>query len=278
MLLTMRHCCGAVPVHLFFCALFLKQSRCISWFCWSLTSVHVWSVLIKSNKHRPWPLNECQIKRRGNRWEIWEGWLHVGRSGSCGVPWAPSRFASSAFIDLNLMKNCVLVTETNARRDLGWGETDRQLPQIEAEERVLPNQCEGTDITITPVTRGGRTRGSKAPVGVAVTLGPQGQLIWLPGKPPSIADRESHWGGSCPAMTDGETNGLWNSISCEIHSEGGAASRITESCQCYTLGQGQAEQMASCCFREPQITWLIKRHPEVILRLHNYLCPDSLFL
>lgn len=35
----------------------------------------------------------------------------MGRYGSRGAYWAPSFFASSDFIDLNLMKSSVLITE-----------------------------------------------------------------------------------------------------------------------------------------------------------------------
>lgn len=35
----------------------------------------------------------------------------MGRSGSHGARWAPSFFASSDFIDLNLMKKSVLIME-----------------------------------------------------------------------------------------------------------------------------------------------------------------------
>lgn len=89
--------------------LFLRHR--ISGFRCSLTSGHVWSVLIKSNMQGLWPLNVNQIKCLGNKWEILEGWVHVGRYGSRGAYWAPSFFASSDFIDLNLMKSSVLITE-----------------------------------------------------------------------------------------------------------------------------------------------------------------------
>lgn len=100
--------------------------------------------------------------------------------------------------------------------------------------------------------------GAKAPVGVGVTCGPWGRLIWLPGKPPCIADGESHREGSCPAMTDGETNGLWNSISCEIHSEGGAASTIIENHANTTVWvRPGSQKMGFSWLREPQITLMM---------------------
>lgn len=138
-LITTRSCCEVVPVHLFCCCLFLRQSNRISGFCWSLTSVRVWSVLIKSKKHRLWlvSLNVSGIDGRFRK-----GWNHVGRSGSCGAlrmppdPHRPS-FASSDFTDLNLMKNSFFITERKQRSgeqkqadDLhrqrsnwGWGKT-----------------------------------------------------------------------------------------------------------------------------------------------------------
>lgn len=59
-------------------------------------------------------------------------------------------------------------------------------------------------------------------------------------------------------MTDGETNGLWNSISCEMRSEGGAASTIrqshTNTAAWVRLGP---QHTAFSRIREPQITLLI---------------------
>lgn len=52
--------------------------------------------------------------------KIWKSWSAVG----------PSFFASSDFIDLNLMKNSVLITE---RQWGGGSDTGRQLPQTEVE-------------------------------------------------------------------------------------------------------------------------------------------------
>lgn len=72
------------------------------------------------------------------------------------------------------------------------------------------------DIMETLMTQGGRGGGgSQSSCGCGAYFRPWGSLIWLPGKPPSAADRESHREGSCPAVTDRETNGLWNSVSCE---------------------------------------------------------------
>lgn len=96
---------------------------------------------------------------------------------------------------------------------------------------------------------------AKAPVGVVVTL--VSRELGLLGNPPSIAYRKSHREWSCPAMTDGETNDLWNSISCERHSKAGAASTIVP---CHARPQ----QMTFSWLREPQITLLIEMCPQVI--------------
>lgn len=56
---------------------FQRHSQHISGLGWSLTSVHVWSVLIKSNKHKLWALNEWQINACGID-------RRSGRMSSCG--------------------------------------------------------------------------------------------------------------------------------------------------------------------------------------------------
>lgn len=105
----------------------------------------------------------------------------------------------------------------------------------------------------TLMTRGGRfRRKSQGSCGCGGYFRPWGRLIWLPGKPPSIADGESHREGSCPAMTDGETNDLWNSISCETHSEGAHLYRVMP-----TLQYG-----SDSWFKWPQIILLTEMYPQ----------------
>lgn len=119
-----------------------------------------------------------------------------------------------------------------------------------------------SDIMMTLMTQGGRVRGSQGSCGCGGYFRPWGSLIWLLGKPPSLADGESHREGSCPAMTDGETNGLWNSISCEIHSEGGVASTIIQSHASTTVWvRLRPQQTAFSWLVEPQIALLIEIYP-----------------
>lgn len=160
-LITTRSCCEVVPVHLFCCCLFLRQSNRISGFCWSLTSVLVWSALIKSKKHR---LLLVSLNVSGIDGRFRKGWVHVGRSGSCGalrVPPDPHRpsFASSDFTDLNLMKNSFLITE---RKQRGVGSKKRQMTYTDR-GRIEggAKQCEGSDNTVTSVTQEGRVRERK---------------------------------------------------------------------------------------------------------------------
>lgn len=78
---------------------------------------------------------------------------------------------------------------------------------------------------MTSVTQGdGVSQRGQGSCGCGGYFRPWGHLI--PGKPPSITHGESHREESCPALTDGETNGLWNSISCETYCKGVDASTI----------------------------------------------------
>lgn len=164
-------------------------------------------------------------------------WMEdLGWMSSCGKIWKlwrsgpPSRLYSSDFIDLMLMKNNPHFRERQReperdrgdRRGEGTDNSHRQRGEVE--QRAGQRQCWGGDIMMTSLAQRGRGRRSQGSCGWGDLFSPRGPLIWLPGKHPSIAERESHWEGSCPALTDEETNGLWNSISCETHSQGGAAS------------------------------------------------------
>lgn len=81
----------------------------------------------------------------------------------CGAPWAPSFFASSDYIDPNLMENSVLATE----RKRGEGGSD-------------------SDIMATLMTQVRRVGGSQGSCGCGGYFRPRGRLNWLPGKPPSL--------------------------------------------------------------------------------------------
>lgn len=134
---------------------------------------------------------------------------------------------------------------SSLHRDTEEG-SERNSPTTPTDREVRWNRGRGKDSARAVTSwwpcwpREVKLRGSQGSCGCGGYFRPWGLLIWLPGKPPSIADGESHREGSCPAMTDGETNSLWNSISCETHSEGGAASTIIQSCQHYSMGQTRA--------------------------------------
>lgn len=81
-LITARSCCGVIPLHAFFCCVFLRLSNPLLF----NVAVNKYSSLIRVNKikkYKLWPLCRCQskyfslVKNLWNRWNTSEGWVHV---------------------------------------------------------------------------------------------------------------------------------------------------------------------------------------------------------